>query len=74
MVTGRSDEITADAKVEMLNHVMADFHADAQVPNADKNIFDTLLNLPNYSTTNQWGFDPDAVWDCLLEIFPDLWD
>jgi len=73
MVTGRSDELTTDSKAQILNQVMGDFNADPQIPNSDKNIFETLLNLPNYSTTNQWGFDADAIWDCLLEIFPDLW-
>ena len=74
MVGNGTGRMSTDDKGTILNQIMSDFNADKQVPDDDKHIFDSLLNLPNFSGDGEWGFDPEAVWDCLRDIFPDLWN
>ena len=74
MVVGnKGGELTADDKGTILNQMMSDYNADKQVPDEDKHAFDSFFDLSNFSGNNDWGFDPEAVWDCLRDIFPDLW-
>ena len=48
--------------------------SNPNVTENDKKIFETLLNLNNVVGKTEWGFDLEAAWDCLKDIFSDLWN
>ncbi|CAG9812038.1 unnamed protein product [Chironomus riparius] len=69
-ISGRSTEENPNILIEAFEYLKS----NPNVTNDDRDIFEALLNLHTVEGKTEWGFDIDAAWECLKEIFSDLWN
>lgn len=65
---------SADDEPNYLVEALAFLSSNPNVTEKDRSLFETLLNLQRIEYRTDWGFDFDSAWECLKEIFRDLWD
>jgi len=62
---GRSAEDNSDILIQACQYLRADLN----LTDSDHEIFETILNLENINKKSEFGFDLDAAWECIKDMF-----
>lgn len=62
---GRSAEDNSEILIQACQYLRADLN----LTDSDHEIFETILNLENINQKSEFGFDLDAAWECIKDMF-----
>jgi hypothetical protein len=65
---------SAEDNSEILILACQELGSNPDLSDSDREVFETILNLEKIDPKSEFGFDLDAAWECIKDMFSDLYD